>query len=186
MAFLSQTNFSVSGYAFDCRVALLDLEILPFRASALGDDVIPEEEVHTLLGYGTTDHNFLYPFGGMHSVISRPKKAQKVHLIKSWPDARDTVKLAAIEQRIDQRNEARATATSTKKAIPGKTSKISNPVTTSPMPKRQPFGMLQTNIGKLAQHGMSRVPKVTKAATVELRGRAARRPMSIARNQNKV
>ena len=59
-----------------CPVALLNFEVLPFPARALDSDMIPEEEMHTLLDYGCLNEE-RHPRGAMGVMFSRPHKAKK-------------------------------------------------------------------------------------------------------------
>ena len=59
-----------------CPAALLNFEVLPFPARALDSDIIPEEEMHTLLDYGCLNEE-RHPRGAMGVMFSRPHKAKK-------------------------------------------------------------------------------------------------------------
>lgn len=77
-----------------CPVALLNFEVLPFPARALDSDIIPEEEMHTLLDYGCLNEE-RHPRGAMGVMFSRPHKAKKTRFNRSFPDAWNIKGLAA-------------------------------------------------------------------------------------------
>ncbi|KIK05766.1 hypothetical protein K443DRAFT_90728, partial [Laccaria amethystina LaAM-08-1] len=85
-----------------CPVALLNFGVLPFPASALDSDIIPEEEMHTLLDYGCLNEE-RHPRGAMGVMFSRPHKAKKTRFNRaslyytfiSFPDAWNIKGLAA-------------------------------------------------------------------------------------------